>query len=140
MSCNHKDNEKNAKHRRRFSQTAYWKLPHVESMCIKQNDQITPFEYEESYKDLGVTFDEKLTFRDHIQEKVHKAYAMLGIIKRNFEYISINNFIFLYKSMVTCRSLLGYCPGTGWPGLPYRKGDIEVLRKFRRRQPRLYLK
>jgi len=26
-------------------------------------------------------------------KKVHKAYAMLGIIKRNFKYISINNFI-----------------------------------------------
>ena len=56
--------------------------------------QITPLEHEESYKDLGVTFDEKLSFRDHIHDKVHKAYAMLGIIKRNFKYIiSINSFI-----------------------------------------------
>ena len=74
---------------------------------IKENNQITPLEFEERYKDLGVTFDEKLTFRDHILEKVHKAYAMLGIIKRNFKYISINNFILLYKNMV--RSLLDYC-------------------------------
>ena len=26
---------------------------------IKENNQITPLEYEESYKDLGVTLDEK---------------------------------------------------------------------------------
>ena len=43
---------------------------------IKENNQITPFDHEESYKDLGVTFDEKLTFRDHIHNKVHKAYAI----------------------------------------------------------------
>ena len=43
---------------------------------IKENNQITPLEHEESYKDLGVTFDEKLTFRDHIHDKVYKAYAL----------------------------------------------------------------
>jgi len=74
---------------------------------IKENNQITPLYYEENYKDLGVTFNEKLTFRDHLHDKVHKAYAMLGIFKRNSKYISINNFILLYKSMV--RSLLDYC-------------------------------
>ena len=59
---------------------------------IKDNNQIThevEIDYEESYKDLGVTFDEKLSFRDHIHDKVHKAYVMLGIIKRNFNYISV---------------------------------------------------
>jgi len=35
--------------------------------------QITPLDHEESYKDLGVTFDEKPSFRDHIHDKVHKA-------------------------------------------------------------------
>ena len=44
---------------------------------LAKNDQITPLEYEESYI--------KLTFRDHIHDKVSKAYAMLGIIKRNFK-------------------------------------------------------
>ena len=49
---------------------------------IKENNQIIPLEFEERYKDLGVTADEKLTFRDHIHDKVnHKAYAMLGLIK-----------------------------------------------------------
>ena len=64
---------------------------------IKENNQITPLEHEESYKDLGVKFDEKLNIRDRIHNKVHKAYAMLGIIKRNFKYISIDSFILLYK-------------------------------------------
>ena len=34
-----------------------------------------------------------------IHDKVHKAYAMLGIINRNFKHISINSFILLYKSV-----------------------------------------
>jgi len=31
--------------------------------------------------DLGVWFDEKLSFSEHIHTKVNKAYVMLGIIK-----------------------------------------------------------
>ena len=100
---------------------------------IKENNQITPFDHEESYKDLGVTFDEKLSFRDHIHDKVHKAYyAMLGIIKRNFNYISINSFILLYKSMV--RSLLDYCVSV-W--VPYKKGDIDVLEKVQKKATKI---
>ena len=40
-------------------------------------------------KDLGVVIDEKLTFRDHMHDKINKAYATLGIIKRNFNYLTI---------------------------------------------------
>ena len=87
---------------------------------IKDNNQITPLEHEES---LGVTFDEKLSFRDHIHDKVHNAYAMLGIINRNFKCISIDSFIILYKSMV--RSLLDYCVPV-W--VPYKK---ETSRYYR---------
>jgi len=36
----------------------------------------------DSYKDLGVTFDKNITFSEHIQEKINKAYSMLGIIKK----------------------------------------------------------
>jgi len=53
---------------------------------------------------------------------------MLGIIKRNFKYISINNFILIYKSMV--RSLLDYYVPV-W--VPYKKGDTEVLEKVQKK-------
>jgi len=39
-------------------------------------------------KDLGVIFDPGLSFSQHCKEKINKAYAMLGIIKRNFIYLS----------------------------------------------------
>ena len=54
-------------------------------------------ERKESFKDLGVVIiDAKLTFSDHIHDKINKAYAMLGIIKRNFKYLTIDSFVILY--------------------------------------------
>ena len=41
-----------------------------------------------------------LSFREHINDKVNKTYMMLGLIKRNFKYITILTFILLYNSMV----------------------------------------
>jgi len=52
-------------------------------------NQLFPLEKVKSIVDLGVRFDNNLTFRDHISEKVNKAYSVLGIIKRNFIYIYI---------------------------------------------------
>ena len=62
----------------------------------------------------------------------HRVYAMLGIIKRNFNYISINSFILMYKSMV--RSLLDYCVPV-W--VPYKKGDIEVLETVQKKATKI---
>ena len=38
-------------------------------------------------RDLGVIVDSKLSFSDHITEKVNKAYSILGIIKQNFQHV-----------------------------------------------------
>ena len=86
----------------------------------------------EKIKDLGVWFDEKLTFKDHINDKINVAYLMLGLIKRNFKYVTIPTFVMLYKSMV--RSHLDYCCSV-WT--PYRKGDIEALEKVQRRATKM---
>ena len=48
----------------------------------------TTLEVVDGIKHLGVHYDSLLLFDKHINEKVNKAYMMLGIIKRNFEYIS----------------------------------------------------
>ena len=48
-----------------------------------------------SIKDLGVCFDYKLRFDQHINEKVNKANCMLGIIKRNFMNLSKHAFLCL---------------------------------------------
>ena len=45
---------------------------------------------------LRVVFDQQLKFGLHLREKVEKAYARLGIIKRNFKCMSIEVFCLLY--------------------------------------------
>ena len=50
--------------------------------------------------DLGVTFDEKLSFDTHIQKSINKANKMVGIIKRTFSFLDKQMFLSLYKSLV----------------------------------------
>jgi len=38
--------------------------------------------------DLGVDFDDKLSFKDYTTDKTNKAYGVLGIIKCNFDNLS----------------------------------------------------
>ena len=46
-------------------------------------------------EDLGVTFDKSLKFKEHISEKIFKAYSVIGIIKRNFMHLSeISSFLY----------------------------------------------
>ena len=53
-----------------------------------------------SENDLGVIFDEKLVFRDHISKKARQANRNLGLIFRSFTYIDKAMFLNLYKSLV----------------------------------------
>jgi len=49
-------------------------------------------------KDLGVIFDKK--FDEHIDNKINTAYQMLGIVKRDFIYLTPDSFVVLYKAMI----------------------------------------
>jgi len=71
-----------------------------------------------------VIFDEKLNFKEHINSKINMAYRMVGVIQRNFKYLSISSFVLMYKSLVRCH--LDYCNSV-WT--PYRKSDIKTLEK-----------
>ena len=53
-----------------------------------------------SEKDLGVTIDCNLSFRDHINSKVNLANRNLGIIFRTFTFLDEETFLHLYKSLV----------------------------------------
>ena len=88
----------------------------------------------DSAKDLGVKFDSKLAFLDHMNEKVNKAYSILGIIKRNFIYLDKESFVLLYKTMV--RPHLEYANSV-W--CPYKKGDIELVEKVQKRATKLVI-
>ena len=54
----------------------------------------------DSVKDLGIRFDSILMFLNHMNEKVKKAYSIVGIIERNFIYLDKDSFVLPYKSMV----------------------------------------
>ncbi len=85
-------------------------------------------------KDLGLTFDSQLTFRNHINEKINKANSIMGIIKRNFIYFKPDTFILLYKSMV--RSHLEYGQSV-WS--PFKKLDIENIERVQKRATKLVI-
>jgi len=72
------------------------------------NNQTIPLKRGIQVLDLGVCFDEKLSFKEHIHAKITHSpgrpsevrYMMLGLIKRNFKYLTIPTLIQLYISMV----------------------------------------
>ena len=76
---------------------SYGRRPEI---CINYNISGDIIGKIESIKDLGVTFDNKLIFDDHINNKISTVYQMLGIIKRNFIYSTSDSFVVLYKSMI----------------------------------------
>jgi len=59
-------------------------------------------------------------------EKINKAYSMLGIIKKNFNYLTVTSFTLLYKAMV--RSHIDYCSSVWTASLDLRK-DVDDLAK-----------
>ena len=87
-----------------------------------------------SIKDLGIVFDSKLTFCDHIHEKINKAYSILGIIKRNFIYMDKKTFIMLYKSLVRPHIEYG---NSVWH--PYKRMDIDEIEKVQKRATKLVI-
>jgi len=59
----------------------------------------------------------KLKFDCHINDKVNKAYSILGIIKRNFYYLSQDCFVTLYKSLVRSQLEYAMCMVTSPSGI-----------------------
>jgi len=99
---------------------------------LKDKDQLHELERVENITDLGVILDSKLSFSEHIQAKIKKAYSMIGLIKRNFSSLSVSSFVMLYKSMV--RSHLDYCNSV-WA--PFRKSDIDDLERVQKRATKI---
>jgi len=95
-----------------------------------------PYQYEINYtilshvkseKDLRVTIDNELKFREYINKKVNKAYSMMDIMQRSFKHLDSDTFCKLYKGLV--RPHLEYA-ATVWS--PHLKGDIRKLESVQR--------
>jgi len=50
---------------------------------------ITPMEYVETEKDIGVIIDTKLSFEQHMCEKINKSNSIMGISTRLNNYIQL---------------------------------------------------
>ena len=57
-------------------------------------DGLPPMEYVESEKDIGVVIDNKLTFNQHISEKINKANSIMGVLRRTMEYMDCTTIIY----------------------------------------------
>ena len=51
-------------------------------------------------KDVGVIIDDKLTFSDHLAEKINRANSILGIIRRTSVYLDLTILKALYTALV----------------------------------------
>ena len=85
-----------------------------------------------SEKDLGVIFDSKLTFTEHISTKVSKTNQIVGLIFRTFTLMDREMFLNLFKSLV--RPHLEYATSI-WA--PIYKKDAIQLENVQRRATRL---
>ncbi len=57
-------------------------------------------EYTTEEKDLGVLFDNTLSFEQHVETCITKANRTLSIIRRSFTYMDKDMMLMLYKSLI----------------------------------------
>ena len=81
----------------------------------------------EEEKDLGVIVDSQLNFASHIDAKVAKAMAFLGLIRRNFQYLNVHSLLSLYKAFV--RPHLEYAQSVWSPSSTAMITKIENMQK-----------
>ena len=83
-------------------------------------------------KDLGVIFDDKLSFSIHITEQVNKANRIMGAIRRSFTDLNSDNFRNLFTTMI--------CPHLEYAAVvwsPHMKKDIQLIENVQRRATKL---
>ena len=78
-------------------------------------------------KYLGITFDEHLTWKNHIHNICHKANSALAFLRRNINHCPISVRSHCYKSFV--RPILEYASPI-WA--PHLQSDICAIEKIQR--------
>ena len=85
-------------------------------------------------KELGITIDSELNFKEHIglYGKIKQAFLMIAIINRNFFNLDKETFKLLYKSLVQSHIEYGH---SVWN--PYRLGIISDLERVQKRATKM---
>ena len=100
----------------------------IDLFTYKLKDSDKGMEFTKSEKDIGVVIDSKLSFENHINEKVNKANSIMGVIRRTFEFLDIKTFKILYTALV--RPHVEYANQV-WN--PHLKKHIDLLENVQRR-------
>lgn len=88
----------------------------------------TPLMRVSTYKDLGVIFDSKLTFKEHINSIITKSFKILGFISRSLNrFRRIETYKTLYFTYV--RGVLEYCSPVWTPHYDIHIYRIEKIQK-----------
>ena len=87
-----------------------------------------PLEETISEKDIGVSVNNKLSFREQIDTKTTKANTAMGIIRRTFDHLDKHTFMLLYRSMVRPHLKVS---NSIW--IPHQKQDIETIEQVQKR-------
>ena len=104
---------------------------HLYSQHPNRTLEEIPLQETISEKDIGVFIDNKLSFKDQINTKTTKANTIMGIIRRNFDYLDKTTFMQLYRSLV--RPHLEVCNSAWYPIL---KQDIDTIEDVQKRATR----
>ena len=91
-----------------------------------------PLEEVAAEKDIGVIIDNKLSFSDHLAEKINKANRIMGLIRRTF--IAMDEDIFRCLWVALVRPHLEYANQV-WA--PYLVKDVEAIENVQRRATKL---
>jgi len=86
----------------------------INDSYLQSEGSVLVLEHHNYIKDLGVTFDSELKFDLHVEEKVNKASSVLGLIYRNFKYLSKNTIVMLYNTLVRSHLLFMVSIPTNW--------------------------
>ena len=82
-------------------------------------------------KDLGVHIDDQLNFKKHISFIINKANRILAIVRRTFDYMDKETFLYIYKGLI--RPQLEYASSV-WA--PHGHGHIQHIEDLERVQRR----
>lgn len=93
--------------------------PEDRSYHIKEHQ----LDISQAEKGVGVIMDTKLSFENHVHEKIGKANRILGVVRRSFLYLDDQTFLYLYKALI--RPHLEYCNQVWSPHLRKHINSLE---------------
>ena len=108
--------------------------PDMNNYVMKNENEICKLKEVEEEKDLGVIIDSNLNFRKHCEKVTSTANRLLGILRRNFTYINITNFNYLYKGLI--RPIIEYAAQVY---NPIFQREVTLLENIQRRATKMVI-